>query len=938
MTFSTKQCDGKKTVGFKQDSIIDRPNVDRTFGIRFENQSAASKVFFWPGRFEPCNMSIKEEKLLQNLVTALNSPDLTSPQRQQVHQDLQIVAHRALCKGFVSPGPSLSVEIRNCSITCDALDLAMLLAGLNDREITVNDFLKLENNKKLNQGCPIHPGQLITRKELTLENFCKADARPVIENSYFREMRGYLQGCSKQEFNLHQKQCAKRVVDQLPIAARGALKDIPAELISLDAYLAVIRKAANDSMLPKPLQDFRDANNSDDPRLKDVNIAIYSNPYIAIKILGLSVDHQPSQFSNSEFSKQLVGKIFSEFNNTNPFKVLVGIFKGEPSVSSEYIFNKLGEQEILAAQNMVKLGYVPDKYSGVLCPECTVVQVQKSDENLEINANHVSLGNGQTAIAAMQPIYTGTQDAKNLAAFFRMISQDPHSFVVDLRSESDLMGAGNYDYCPQVGAKLTIPASVKGGDIEVETLALKDHPDTETQEVTLKLTIDGNSKEISILQFRAWPDHSVVTPSQLKKLRQLVLDKTNEGGNPIVHCRAGVGRTGTLLTYTKLYQQLIKNGEGEKLINKHGVVSKLGLKKAVATAVAEGRLERGPLFVQDVSQFKLIVDTLEKDLSQADFTKKTPPKVKPDVSASPVDTTQKTAPQQASVSALWPQANRVNLTGQQAVLMTKESQGFEELQKHWQAVLAEGKSVVEIVSDPNKLAFADQLSASGVNFIKEQLAEQLLKSGSFGLSLGEHSILSVTAVESPENTENSLSYTQKFRIQYRSTLADGSLSEPRNIEYTQVYTPFDGKKLSSDQLDELVTNLYSAKDKPTWMVSVRGVGRPSAVWMAKSIRSEIAKGAIANESQLKQKMAEWIKEGRRDHGPLFVHTREQYAQLLEFGLKQLSAGQSSAPANLQNNDKKTHTSSNHFAQLVERIKNRFSERFQTALQAQGNKR
>ena len=83
----------------------------------------------------------------------------------------------------------------------------------------------------------------------------------------------------------------------------------------------------------------------------------------------------------------------------------MGIFKGEPSVSSEYIFNKLGEQEILAAQNMVKLGYVPDKYSGVLCPECTVVQVQKSDENLEINANHVRPKRNGFVIATATPLH-----------------------------------------------------------------------------------------------------------------------------------------------------------------------------------------------------------------------------------------------------------------------------------------------------------------------------------------------------------------------------------------------------------------------------------------------------------------------------------------------------------------------------------------------------
>ncbi|XP_016882548.1 receptor-type tyrosine-protein phosphatase H isoform X6 [Homo sapiens] len=73
-------------------------------------------------------------------------------------------------------------------------------------------------------------------------------------------------------------------------------------------------------------------------------------------------------------------------------------------------------------------------------------------------------------------------------------------------------------------------------------------------------------KTLSVRQFhyQAWPDHGVPSsPDTLlafwRMLRQW-LDQTMEGGPPIVHCSAGVGRTGTLIALDVLLRQLQSEG------------------------------------------------------------------------------------------------------------------------------------------------------------------------------------------------------------------------------------------------------------------------------------------------------------------------------------------------------------------------------------------
>ncbi|XP_063656916.1 receptor-type tyrosine-protein phosphatase H isoform X5 [Pan troglodytes] len=121
----------------------------------------------------------------------------------------------------------------------------------------------------------------------------------------------------------------------------------------------------------------------------------------------------------------------------------------------------------------------------------------------------------------------------------------------------------------------------------------------------LQLLQVEEQKTLSVRQFhyQAWPDHGVPSsPDTLlafwRMLRQW-LDQTMEGGPPIVHCSAGVGRTGTLIALDVLLRQL----QSEGLLGPFSFVRKMR--------------ESRPLMVQTEAQYVFLHQCILRFLQQS---------------------------------------------------------------------------------------------------------------------------------------------------------------------------------------------------------------------------------------------------------------------------------------------------------------------------------
>lgn len=103
---------------------------------------------------------------------------------------------------------------------------------------------------------------------------------------------------------------------------------------------------------------------------------------------------------------------------------------------------------------------------------------------------------------------------------------------------------------------------------------------------------------LSLRQFHylAWPDHGVpYSPDPLLAFRKMLrqwMDQTTDGGPPIVHCSAGVGRTGTLIALDVLLRQL----ECEGLVGPFSFVKKMRESRPLMVQT-EVRSFRGTMWV-----------------------------------------------------------------------------------------------------------------------------------------------------------------------------------------------------------------------------------------------------------------------------------------------------------------------------------------------------
>ncbi|XP_064346099.1 receptor-type tyrosine-protein phosphatase H [Camelus dromedarius] len=209
-----------------------------------------------------------------------------------------------------------------------------------------------------------------------------------------------------------------------------------------------------------------------------------------------------------------------------------------------------------------------------------------------INASFMpGLWNSQEFIAAQGPL------SQTVGDFWRLVwEQQSHTLVMLTNCvESGRVKCEHYwplDSQPCTHGQLQVTLV---GEEVMENWTVRD----------LKLWHMAERRALSVRQFHyvTWPDHSVPhSPDPMlafwKMLRQW-LDQNMEGGPPIVHCSAGVGRTGTLIALDVLLRQL----ECEGVVGPFSYMRKMR--------------ESRPLMVQTEAQYVFLHQCILRFLQQS---------------------------------------------------------------------------------------------------------------------------------------------------------------------------------------------------------------------------------------------------------------------------------------------------------------------------------
>jgi len=243
-----------------------------------------------------------------------------------------------------------------------------------------------------------------------------------------------------------------------------------------------------------------------------------------------------------------------------------------------------------------------NRYQNVLAPEATRVKLLDVNGSDYVNSNFISgqiEGTEKAYIASQGPLQT------NLDDFWRMIWETNCSVVLMLTKEVENAKLKCDQYWPEVD----IPLNLENFKLSLQDI--KEKNGVTTRKVLLEKLSSSESRVIVQFHYTGWPDHGIPPSTQDFLDLSIAADEANETKGPIVvHCSAGIGRTGTFCTIhatlKRIEKELKENPKKIPTIN-------------VTKTVLQIREQR-PSMVQTVDQYKFcylaINDGIQKLLKE----------------------------------------------------------------------------------------------------------------------------------------------------------------------------------------------------------------------------------------------------------------------------------------------------------------------------------
>lgn len=219
-----------------------------------------------------------------------------------------------------------------------------------------------------------------------------------------------------------------------------------------------------------------------------------------------------------------------------------------------------------------------------------------------LHANQVNLGCGRNFIAAQKPV------SQEIAGFHQMLVQRKVGLVVDLTKPRERKAAT--DYFPQQKGK-----RLRAAGSNVIAFCTRREKEKPLMAISQNLQMRGaeGAHSMQRLHFLGWPDHGVISSKQLIALADKVEAMSPDPSRPVlIHCMAGVGRTGTLMSFIGARKKIADEVARNNGACNAGIILRIALE-----TVAQGRVDRSPSFVQTPEQFERLVEALTHNFAGA---------------------------------------------------------------------------------------------------------------------------------------------------------------------------------------------------------------------------------------------------------------------------------------------------------------------------------
>ncbi|XP_028809596.1 receptor-type tyrosine-protein phosphatase O isoform X2 [Denticeps clupeoides] len=191
-----------------------------------------------------------------------------------------------------------------------------------------------------------------------------------------------------------------------------------------------------------------------------------------------------------------------------------------------------------------------NRYTNILPYDFSRVKLvsMHNDEGADyINANYIPGYNSPREYIATQGPLPETRND-----FWKMVLQQKSHIIVMLTQCNERRRVKCDHYWPFTNEPVTY------GEITVEMLSETESPEWTVR--SFRLGYADESQDVLHLNYTSWPDHGVPTVNAIESILQfvqIVRQQVNRTKGPIVvHCSAGVGRTGTFIALDRLMQHI----------------------------------------------------------------------------------------------------------------------------------------------------------------------------------------------------------------------------------------------------------------------------------------------------------------------------------------------------------------------------------------------
>nr|XP_034311831.1 receptor-type tyrosine-protein phosphatase epsilon isoform X3 [Crassostrea gigas] len=257
-----------------------------------------------------------------------------------------------------------------------------------------------------------------------------------------------------------------------------------------------------------------------------------------------------NDISNSE-TKKSKGLISKEYQNLKGLTTYLSEIK---STKMEEEYKAIPKGELHACiEGKRQENKSKNRYTTIFpYDHSRVVLNTYTSESDYINANYIEDVFGKKKYIAAQ----GPKDS-TIADFWKMVWQENARIIVCLTNISEAKTKKCAKYWPDLNDKHM------EGDISIRCQKEQTYAENVVRHLRIKNNSENTERNVFMFHYTQWPDHGVPEPLSLVVFHRHVMKTVEDHpmGYIVVHCSAGIGRTGTFIALDALYKEGERTGK-----------------------------------------------------------------------------------------------------------------------------------------------------------------------------------------------------------------------------------------------------------------------------------------------------------------------------------------------------------------------------------------